>query len=146
MRVHFEDTLKQTEAVDITSPDGFYVAMYMSLWYGCLYILIEGWRTLRLENQEIDALLRSSNVNLLRIYRNATFHYQKDYLHEKFMTFLREGEATATASRPQPRQPRPRSAGRRGAAARGGRRRACWRASPPAGPLRDPRAAAASAR
>ena len=96
MRVHFEDTLKQTEAVDITSPDGFYVAMYMSLWYGCLYILIEGWRTLRLENQEIDALLRSSNVNLLRIYRNATFHYQKDYLHEKFMTFLREGEATAT--------------------------------------------------
>jgi len=70
--------------------------MYMSLWYGCLYILIEGWRTLRLENQEIDALLRSSNVNLLRIYRNATFHYQKDYLHEKYMTFLREGEATAT--------------------------------------------------
>jgi len=96
MKVHFEDTLKQTGAVDITSPDGFYVAMYMSLWYGCLYIVIEGWRALGLENQEIDALLRSSNVNLLRTYRNATFHYQKDYLHEKFMTFLREGEATAT--------------------------------------------------
>lgn len=96
MRVHFEDTLKRTGAVDITSPDGFYVAMYMSLWYGCLYIVIEGWRGLGLENREIDALLGSPNVDLLRIYRNATFHYQKDYLHEKFMTFLREGEATAT--------------------------------------------------
>ena len=96
MRVHFEDTLKLTGAVDITSADGFYVAMYMSLWYGCLYIVIEGWRGLGLGDQEIDALLRSPNVDLLRTYRNATFHYQKEYLHEKFMTFLREGEATAT--------------------------------------------------
>jgi hypothetical protein len=68
----------------------------MSLWYGCLYIVIEGWRDLGLENQEVEAFLESPNVDLLRIYRNATFHYQKDYLHEKFMAFLREGEATAT--------------------------------------------------
>jgi hypothetical protein len=96
MKVHFEEILKRTGAVDITSVDGFYVAMYMSLWYGCLYVVIEGWRELGLEDSEIGAFLESSNVNLLRTYRNATFHYQKDYLHEKFMAFLREGEATAT--------------------------------------------------
>lgn len=96
MKVHFEDTLKRTGAVDLGSTDGFYVAMYMSLWYGCLYVVIEGWRALQLADAEIDVFLSSANVNLLRRYRNATFHYHKEYLHEKFLAFLREGEATAT--------------------------------------------------
>lgn len=96
MKVNFEDTLKRTGAVDLGSTDGFYVAMYMSLWYGCLYVVIEGWRALQLVDADIDVFLSSANVNLLRRYRNATFHYHKEYLHEKFLAFLREGEATAT--------------------------------------------------
>jgi hypothetical protein len=96
MRVHFEDTLKRTGVVDLDTPDGFYVAMYMSLWYGCLYVVIEGWQELQLRDQEIDSFLTSPNVDLLRRFRNATFHYHREYLHEKFLAFLREGEATAT--------------------------------------------------
>lgn len=96
MKVNFEETLKRTGVVDLDSPDGFYVAMYMSLWYGCLYVVIEGWRDLGLNDQEVESFLASPNVDLLKRYRNAAFHYQKKYFHEKFTAFLRASEATAS--------------------------------------------------
>ncbi len=39
--------------------------MYMSIWYGLLYTVIEGWRRLKLSDEQINNLLQSNNVDLL---------------------------------------------------------------------------------
>lgn len=96
MKRHFEEALRKRGDVDLSGSSGMDVAMYMSLWYGCLYVVIEAWRELGLRDREVENLLTSSHVDLLRRYRNATFHYQKEYWPDKFMAFLREGESSAT--------------------------------------------------
>jgi hypothetical protein len=95
MKTHFEKALRKRRSVDLSGPDGMDVAMYMSLWYGCLYVVIEAWRDLGLRDREVDSLVASANTDLLRRYRNAVFHYQKEYWPEKSMAFLREGESSA---------------------------------------------------
>jgi hypothetical protein len=95
MKNHFEEALRKRGNVDLSAPGGMDIAMYMSLWYGCLYVVIEAWRELGLRDQEVDNLLASGHADLLRRYRNAVFHYQKEYWPEKFVAFLREGESSA---------------------------------------------------
>ena len=65
--------------------------LYMSYWFGGLYVVIEGWQQLGLKDKSIGALLHSKNVRLLRRYRNGVFHFQKDYFDERFLGFLRDG-------------------------------------------------------
>jgi len=48
--------------------------MYICLWFGVLYIVAEGWTTLRISEPRITELLRSRFKDLLRNFRNATFH------------------------------------------------------------------------
>ena len=62
--------------------------IYMSYWYGGLYVVIEGWFELGLKDQVIDPLLKSPNVALLKRYRNGIFHFQKDYMDERFHEFM----------------------------------------------------------
>lgn len=62
---------------------------YMSLWYAELYVVIEGWKELNLDNQFINHLLTDEELDLLRKFRNGIFHYQKEYIHEnKIMSFI----------------------------------------------------------
>jgi hypothetical protein len=65
--------------------------LYMSYWFGSLFVVIEGWRELGLSDERIDTLLRTNNVDLLRRYRNGVFHFQRDYFDERLMGFLRDG-------------------------------------------------------
>jgi hypothetical protein len=65
--------------------------LFISYWFAGLYVVIEGWQELNLKDKEIDSLLKSPNVNLLRRYRNGVFHFQRDYFDERFMGFLRDG-------------------------------------------------------
>lgn len=65
--------------------------LYMSYWFGALYVVIEGWKQLHLSDRKIASLLDSPNVNLLRRYRNGVFHFQRDYFDERFLSFLRDG-------------------------------------------------------
>jgi hypothetical protein len=65
--------------------------LYISYWFGGLYVVTEGWTELKLKDRRIDSLLKSPNVNLLRRYRNGVFHFQRDYFDERFMGFLRDG-------------------------------------------------------
>lgn len=52
--------------------------VFMNHWYGALYIVIEGWRSLRLRDAVIrDLLRRRGLVELLRNYRNGVFHYHR---------------------------------------------------------------------
>lgn len=65
--------------------------IYMALWYGLLYVVIEGWERLNLKDEKIDKLLKSNNVKLLKNYRNGIFHFQKEYYSEKHIRFITEG-------------------------------------------------------
>ena len=69
--------------------------MRLSVWYALLYVVIEGYNELKLNDPDIDELLtRSEYVDALRRFRNATFHYQADPVSDKLMTFLELADAT----------------------------------------------------
>jgi hypothetical protein len=84
MRVHFDAILSSHAAVEKTLTEWF---LYMSYWYAGLYVVIEGWRDLKFSDPVIDNLLQSPNVQLLRRYRNGTFHFQREYFDERFTDF-----------------------------------------------------------
>lgn len=89
MRTHFDDLLKEKQRLK-----GWEVEanLYMSYWYGGLYVVVEGWRELKLSDAAIDQLLSSRNADLLRRYRNGVFHFQKKYYDERFTALIRDGE------------------------------------------------------
>jgi hypothetical protein len=61
----------------------------LSVWYSLIYVVVEGFRELKLTHPEVDSLLNNEEyVECLRLFRNATFHYQKDPLTEKALKFL----------------------------------------------------------
>ncbi len=62
--------------------------IYMSYWYGGLYVVIEGWLNLKLSDPVIDSLLNSDNVGLLKRYRNGVFHFQKNIMIIAFLILL----------------------------------------------------------
>src|ERR1700688_3247229 len=88
MRTHFDEILSKGALDGKAEIESF---LYMSYWYGGLYVVIEGWRELELTDTAIDELLQSSNVELLRRYRNGVFHFQRDYNDERFRAFMEEG-------------------------------------------------------
>jgi hypothetical protein len=47
--------------------------VFMSFWYGALYVVIEGYRDLKLSDPEIDEFLQSPNVDYLRLFGMAHF-------------------------------------------------------------------------
>lgn len=93
MRTDFDDILKKKSENKI-GEEFFKIEsrLYMSYWYGGLYVVIEGWKQLGLSDSEIDLLLKSKNVGLLRQYRNGVFHFQKNYDDKKFLNFITQGE------------------------------------------------------
>jgi hypothetical protein len=72
--------------------------IFMSYWYGGLYVVIEGWKKLNLHDPDIDRLLSSPNVDLLRKYRNGTFHFQQDYFDDKFFNFFKQDDSATWAA------------------------------------------------
>lgn len=71
------------------------VGIYMTYFYSALYLIIEGWRELKLSDDKVDKLIDSPHTDKLRLFRNATFHYQKEPISPKLLQFLgTEEEAT----------------------------------------------------
>jgi hypothetical protein len=61
----------------------------LSVLYGLIYVVIEGYKELNFTNEKVDSLLAKEDfVDALRLFRNATFHYQKQAIPEKVMKFL----------------------------------------------------------
>jgi len=61
----------------------------MVVWYSLLYVVVEGYLELKLSDPDIDELLKAeSYLGSLRLFRNTSFHYQKDPIPEKAMKFL----------------------------------------------------------
>lgn len=96
MRELFYEELQSAAArnvpIEIGSNEQIRVFHYMSYWYAGLFVVIEGWREMGLQDQEIANLLDSPNVDLLRRYRNGVFHFQRTYFDERFLAFIRDGE------------------------------------------------------
>lgn len=93
MRTHFDDILKKKSENKIS--DEFFKIesrLYMSYWYGGLYVVIEGWKQLGLSDPKINLLLKSKNVGLLKQYRNGVFHFQRNYDDKRFLNFITQGE------------------------------------------------------
>jgi len=61
----------------------------LTVWYSLLYVIVEGYQELKLHDDEIANLLSDEGkVNLLRLFRNATFHYQEEPLSPKMRGFI----------------------------------------------------------
>lgn len=66
----------------------------LSTWYALLYVVVEGYRELALQDEQIDALLGQEElVDALRRFRNAMFHYQENPMSEKILGFLEAKES-----------------------------------------------------
>jgi hypothetical protein len=98
MRVHFDQVLQNLGSDPKPISDklfknekGINTFLYMSLWYGTFYVLIEGWQELGLEDKKIDDMLKSANVVLLKRYRNGVFHFQKEYYDKRFTELMENG-------------------------------------------------------
>lgn len=87
MRLHFDEYAIQDKHDPNWNLNTF---LYMSYWYSALYVVIEGWRELNLNDSEVDHLLASPNVDLLRRYRNGTFHFQATYYDDRIVDFIKE--------------------------------------------------------
>lgn len=88
MRKLFGGTLGKGTTLD--DPEHLPQFVYMGLWYGSLYVVVEGWRKLKLSDMAIDSLLDSPYVDLLRKFRNGVFHYQSKYYDERLLGFMRK--------------------------------------------------------
>ncbi len=54
---------------------------YLLLWYGCLFVVVEGWVAEGLDDPQVSAVLADRDkLDLLRRCRNAVFHYSATYL------------------------------------------------------------------
>jgi hypothetical protein len=95
MRTHFDEILAR-EPAPFEGAAFIESFLYMSYWYGGLYVVIEGWKALNLSDGVIDELLKSRNVILLRRYRNGVFHFQRNYHDERFNEFMSQGTNEVT--------------------------------------------------
>lgn len=68
--------------------------LFMSHWYGALYVVVEGWKGMGLKDPVVDKLLESTNVDLLRQFRNGAFHFQKEYFDNRFTKFWYDSKQT----------------------------------------------------
>lgn len=94
MRDLCNQSLNRDEAVSSGNP-GFETFATMSYWYGALYVVVEGWGELQLSDEQVDQLLQDQDkTQNLKLYRNATFHFQKALYHYKFLRFMRDGDDT----------------------------------------------------
>lgn len=61
----------------------------MQVWYSLLYVVVEGYRELGQNYEPLEEVLaKVEYVDLLRRFRNATFHFQEDPLNDKLINFL----------------------------------------------------------
>jgi hypothetical protein len=95
MRTHFDEVLAR--GTDVLEGAAFIESfLYMIHWYAGLYVVIEGWKELHLSDAAIDELLRSSNVELLKRYRNGVYHFQRNYNDKRFDEYVTQGNDAVT--------------------------------------------------
>lgn len=89
LREHLDSAISVPSA--FASPEGIFAddrGLFLSHWYAALFVVVEGWKDVKLSDQEIDALLASPNVDLLRRFRNGVCHYQPQYDDPRFLDLV----------------------------------------------------------
>jgi hypothetical protein len=68
---------ERNDAPDLLS--AFEMLSRLSVFYGLLFAVIEGFQELQISDAKLDTLLAHPNLDVLRRYRNAIFHFQADF-------------------------------------------------------------------
>lgn len=70
------------------------------VFYGLLYVVVEGYQALSPRYEMLDDLLSEGNyVSQLKRFRNATFHYQEDPFDKRLTNFLNEKDSAVWIKR-----------------------------------------------
>ena len=65
--------------------------VHLDLWYGCLFVVVEGWRKEKIRDEAVTAFLRDrAKRALLEGYRNAVFHYGSSYIDARQEKLFRD--------------------------------------------------------
>lgn len=76
--------------------DSPHTLVHLLLWYACLHVVVEGWRTERINYAPVTALLRDgSKADVLQGCRNAVFHFSPSYVDPRVETLFREPDFVA---------------------------------------------------
>jgi len=89
LREHFDDTVSNPPLS--AGPETIFLddrGLFLSYWYAALYVVVEGWQQLQLSDPEVDALLSSPSLDLLRRFRNGVCHYQRNYDDPRFLDLI----------------------------------------------------------
>lgn len=87
MRTLFYECLDKRDK-KIKATDDPELMSLTSLWYGCLYVVAEGWADLKLADKKIDVLLQSNFLSDLKGFRHDVFHFQKKYYATRSVKFM----------------------------------------------------------
>lgn len=61
----------------------------LSVYYSLIFVVLEGYWELKCSDTTIDDLLSKQDyVSALKLFRNATFHYQKSAIPNKLIQFI----------------------------------------------------------
>ena len=78
--------LDELEAERGEQPKGW---SHLLLWYGCLYVVVEGWRTERIDHAPVTSMLGDdAMLGVLRRCRNAVFHYSPTYTDPRVQALM----------------------------------------------------------
>lgn len=85
LREYFESTQSsQKPDKSIRAEFADDTGLFLAQWYTALYVVIEGWKELKLSDSAIDRLIASPNTELLRRFRNGLCHFQGRYFDARF--------------------------------------------------------------
>lgn len=77
-----------------TAAQQFSTGQTLIVFYALFYVVVEGYRELKLEDEAIDILLcKNDYEDRLRRFRNAVFHYQKRPLDKRLVDFLNASDS-----------------------------------------------------
>ena len=97
MREHYFAALARKGQADLADNGAWFaddIGIFMSYWYAGLFVVVEGWQELGLNDPKIDSLLDSPHVEELRRYRNGVCHFQKNYFDERFGEICRDSPSS----------------------------------------------------
>lgn len=78
------EELKQRDGKDAgDQPWSIPLFLYMSYWFASLNTVIEGWRLLKLCDDDVDRLLEKPRVARLKQYRDAVMHFRPQYIEKR---------------------------------------------------------------
>lgn len=97
MRRQFYNYVAEHPGVGLDSREFPEYFTYMSRSCSTPWIALDGWRQLRLTDADMTRVLATRRFRLLNDFRNATMHYQRQYITPKHRGFIADPESVPWA-------------------------------------------------